>query len=300
MSTIHDVIRSAERHAAEMQRVIGASGVQDIIRRATEVQRIFQNSGVQEMFRRAVEVQRMFEGSALQDLIGNAERHAAFVQSAIDNVECAKSGIERTRRFAEICIQLKWPPPWHMPARVIDRITVAYQAGKLTPEETAKIFASFYTPERIREFGQRWAGYGWLAHRMTILNEALENHIDGRHYSAVCLLLPQIEGVLRDALGAKPNRTNSVGIIRGYQLATAAGRFFADVVMETFDPDSAAPIPELSRHAILHGKATDYGTLTHSLKVILIADIILSSIDENRTQPAEDEPREQAEDAAHD
>ena len=81
-----------------------------------------------------------------------------------------------------------------MPARVIDRITVAYQAGRLTPEETADIFASFYTPDRIREFGQRWAGYGWLSHRMPILNEALSNHIDGRHYSAVCLLLPQIEG----------------------------------------------------------------------------------------------------------
>jgi hypothetical protein len=129
------------------------------------------------------------------------ERHAAFTHSAIDHVE---AGIERTRRFAEICIQLKWPPPWHMPARVIDRITVAYQAGKLTPKETAETFATFYTPERIREFRQRWAGYEWLTHRLAILQEALGNHIDGRHCSAVCLLLPQIEGVLREALGVKP------------------------------------------------------------------------------------------------
>lgn len=259
---------------------------------------MFECSGVPEIVSRAVELQRTLEGLGLNDHIRGAERHSLIVQSGIESVEAAKAGIERTRDFAEICIQLNWPPPWHMPSRVIDRITVAYQAGKLTPVETAKIFSSFYTPERIREFGQRWADYEWLAHRMTILNEALGNHIDGRHYSAVCLLLPQIEGGLREALRAKPNRTNSIAIIRGYQLATAAGQFFADVVMETFDPDSAAPIPELSRHAILHGKATDYGTPTHSLKVILIADIILSSIQENRTQPAEDAPTEEAEDVA--
>jgi hypothetical protein len=80
-------------------------------------------------------------------------------------------------------------------------------------------------------------------------------------------------------------RANSVGIMRGFQLATAAGEFFTEVVLENFDPDSTAPIPDLSRHAILHGIATEYGTPAHSLKVILIADIILSSIEEARTLP---------------
>src|SRR5262249_46283729 len=116
--------------------------------------------------------------------------------------------------------------------------------------------------------------------------EGLENYVSCRHHSAVCVLLPQVEGALREALGAKPNRANSLGIIRGYQLGSAAGKFFADVLLETFDPDSTAPIPELSRHAILHGKATDYGTPAHSLKVILIADIILSSIDQNQNESA--------------
>ncbi len=55
------------------------------------------------------------------------------MQCAVADVEAAKTGIERTRNFAEICIQLKWPPPWHMPARVIDRITVDYQAGDPGP-----------------------------------------------------------------------------------------------------------------------------------------------------------------------
>jgi hypothetical protein len=272
MSTIHDIVRIAERNAEDMRRVINASGIQDIVR-----------SGA----KHTAEIQRLLDASGLQYLVRSAERHAASVLSGLDAVAAAQAGIERTRSFAEICIQLKWPPPWHMPARIIDRITVAYQSGSFTPEETTNIFTSFYTPQRINEFGQRWASYEWIAHRLPILQEALANHIDGRYHSAICVLLPQIDGVLREALGAKPTRANSVGIIGGYQLASAAGKFFADVVLENFDPDSAAPIPELSRHAILHGKATDCGTVTHSLKVILIADIILSSIEEAENPGAE-------------
>lgn len=294
MATTQDVFHDADRHAAEAQRILDASGLQESARWAencaTDVQRMIDALGVQDIFRslerQASEVQRILDASGLQDLIRIAEQHAAFIQSTVAAVQ---AGVERTRNFAEVCIHLKWPPPWHMPSRVIDRITSAFQAGELTSQRTAEIFASFYTPDQINEFGQRWASYGWLSHRLPILQEALENHNNGRHYSAVCVLLPQIDGVLREALCAKPTRANSVSIIGGDELATVAGKFFADVVLESFNPDSAAPIPELSRHAILHGKATDYGTSISSLKVILIADIILSSIEENRNQSAAEE-----------
>lgn len=53
---------------------------------------------------------------------------------------------------------------------------------------------------------------------------------------------------------------------------------------------SAQNRSRLSRHAILHGKATHYGTLVHSLKVILIADVILSIVEESQEQPVEDQP----------
>jgi hypothetical protein len=127
--------------------MMDASAFQDIARSAA---------------RHADEVQRMLKDFGLHGLVRSAERHAASVQSALNAVAGVQAGIARTRTFADICVQLKWPPPWHMPARVIDRIAVAYQAGKLTPEETARIFSSFYTPEQIREFGQRWAGYDYL------------------------------------------------------------------------------------------------------------------------------------------
>jgi hypothetical protein len=197
---------------------------------------------------------------------------------------------EKQRRFAEVCVKLRWPPPWHLPGTAIDRIVNAYNSGSLSAQRTAEIFASFYTAERIGEFGSRWVIYPWLRPRIPILREALDNHVEGRHYSAVCVLMPQIEGVLREVLGENPTRHNITDVIRGSDLDEAAATFYTDVLLENFYPDSAAPIPELSRHAILHGKAIDYGTPTHSLKLILIADIILSIIEENRRQPADEMP----------
>ncbi len=255
MSMVQNIIRDAERHAAECQ--------------------------------------RMFDSASFQGLIRNLERHTAIAQSVLDAIPGAQAGIERTRRFAKICIQLKWPPPWHMPSRLVDRITAAHDAGKLTQEETAGIFASFYTPERIEEFGQRWTTYGELAHRLPILQEALGNHIAGRHYSAVCVLLPQIEGVLREAgFGPKLEPADIDKMIGSDPLATAVGEFYIEVLREPFTPGSTAAIPDLSRHAVLHGIAIDYGTPMHSLKVILMADIILSSIEETRNQSAQCEPPE--------
>ena len=228
--------------------------------------------------------------ATIQGLLRSLEGPMKIVRDAIKTVAAAEAGLDKARRFADICVQLKWPPPWHIPARVIDRIVDAHAAGHLSAERTAEIFASFYTPEQIEEFGRRWASYGWLSDRLPIFQEALGNHVAARYFSAVCVLLPQIEGVLREALGEKPMREKSVAILRGYQLARPAAKFFAEVVLESFDPEAEAPIPELSRHAILHGSATDYGTPIHSLKVILIGDIILSSIEENRRRPDDEVP----------
>ena len=85
MSTIQDAIRSAERHAADVQSVLDTAGFQHLIRRI--------------------------------------ESHTAIVEAALDVVASVQASIERTGFFAEVCVQLKWPPPWHMPSRLIDQIT---------------------------------------------------------------------------------------------------------------------------------------------------------------------------------
>lgn len=275
MPTEHELVNSAEKHSVYGHDLLHSSGMLALERSVTK---------------HVSEFQRMVNATHFSQLLRISEQQMLAGKPELKLVLGVQAAAERSRNFAEICIQLKWPPPWHLPTTVIDEITSAYQAGKLTQKEAKAIFVSFYTPERIKEFGHRWASYGWLSHRLPILQEAIENHIAGRHHSSVCVLLPQIDGVLRETLGAKPTRENIVEVIRGYHLATAAGRFFREVVLETFDPNSQAPVPELSRHAILHGVATDYGTTTHSLKLMLIADIVFSSIEKYRESPVDTNP----------
>ncbi len=209
----------------------------------------------------------------------------SMMRAAMRHAKTVESMLERSRISADTWAELRWPPPWHLPARVLDQIAAAYRKKKITLDEVAEIFIEHYTPDKIAEFGDRWAGYAWLGPRLPILREALANYVDGRHYSTVCALLPQFEGVLREFLGKEAIKTNSIGGVGSIGFGSAAGRFYAEVIRETYYPDSDSPIPELSRHSILHGNATDYGTPKHSLRVILIADIILSSVDRSREEP---------------
>lgn len=194
---------------------------------------------------------------------------------------------ERGRHFAELAAQLGWPPPWHMPVNLIDEIAQGYDQGELSRDDVEELFVQLYSPEVITEFQRRWEGYSWLQHRLPILREAVANHIDGRHYSAVCTLLPQIEGALGDELGRRPKpKIDAVAYFRDSHLGTVAKDFYVRVILESFEWTTSAPIPELSRHAVLHGRSTDYGTPKHSLKLLIITDIILDGIQDRRTNQA--------------
>jgi hypothetical protein len=196
--------------------------------------------------------------------------------------------LQRNKRFADLAEDLAWPPPWHLPVHMIDCITNAHAKGELSNADVEAAFLMFYTPEVVQEFAGRWEGYEWLASRLPIFREGLINHLEGRYFSAVCTLLPQIEGVLADELGRKPIPKCDAGILfRNSRLGSVAKDFYIRVVLESFNWASEAPVPTLSRHAILHGRATLYGTRTHSLKVAIITDIVLSGVEERRTSDAQ-------------
>lgn len=239
---------------------------------------------LQSAMRHAESVQSMFGDSGVLDSIQESQR---LVGQARENAEWVDQMMENARLSADTWAELRWPPPWHLPARVLDQIAAVYRKKKISPDEVAEILIKHHTPNKIAEFGDRWRGYAWLGPRLPIFLEALASYVDGRHYSTVCTLLPQFEGVLRELLGNKAIEENSIGTAGKIGFGSAAGRFYAQVIREQFWPTSGSPIPELSRHSILHGNATDYGTAKHSLRVILIADIILSSVNDSREEPEE-------------
>jgi hypothetical protein len=119
--------------------------------------------------------------------------------------------------------------------------------------------------ESIRAIGhQRWKQ----------LAEALENHRHERYASAICIVLPQIDGIVHDltgqaaksffASGAKAKHLHDDETIAGHPdgLAVLARLFNKDRRSTTVEG-------ELRRHGILHGRELGYDTLRNSTKVFV-------------------------------
>jgi len=190
---------------------------------------------------------------------------------------------KRNDDFRDLCLRLGWPPPGDIGVSVIDLITAAEKGGELTLTDVASLVLEFYTPERVAEIAARWKNNSWLADRHPILLEGIANHLDRRYFSSVCLLLTQVEGVIGDFLGKKPNPKNDAALIFfPSKLSAAAKTFYLKMANETFEWSSESR-NELARHPIMHGKNVEYGTATHSLQTILILDWVTSAIDAHRT-----------------
>jgi hypothetical protein len=187
-------------------------------------------------------------------------------------------------------VRLRWPPPGHLSTQFVDSITAAHKRGDLSEGEVSDLFVKSYNSGRLEDLLRQWEPHPWLSRRLPILREGIENHLAGRYFSSVCMLLPQIEGVHGDALGRKPKpRGDAERLLGDTTLSTAAREFYIKVVNESFEWNDDAPIPELSRHAILHGRATNFGTEEHSLKVLLIMDEMISAIAAYRPNRGESE-----------
>lgn len=170
-----------------------------------------------------------------------------------------------------------------MPVRLIDIITTEWREKRLSPSEVERHFLSFYSSEVVNSLLETWRHANWLTGRLPVLEEAIANYDAARHFSCVCLLLPQIEGILGDHLGRKPNAQNdAASFFRHTRLGVVAREFYVRIYCESVRWDADSPIPELSRNAILHGRIANYGTAKHSLKLILILDAVLGALREAR------------------
>jgi hypothetical protein len=178
-------------------------------------------------------------------------------------------------------IKLGWPPPWHLPAVLLDRIVEAFESGNFSVEEVTQLFIDLYGQERMKELLEKWKQSEHIGRRAPILNEGIQDHLDGRFFSSVCIFSTQIEGVIGEAIGRQPNPKNDADIIfRDTTLSRVARAFYIKVANESFSWSRSSPIPELSRNAILHGRDTEFGTPSNSLRVILLFDAICSAIGE--------------------
>lgn len=211
--------------------------------------------------------------------MANFRAQAGEVELAVEEM------IRRNEAFQKLVVAMNWPPPSHSPVTLIDAVTESHARGELTREDVAALFVECYDAELIGHLLSEWKKCGWLQARTPILEEGIRNHLEGRYYSAVYTLLPQIEGVVGDDLGRQPvPKSDAMRFFSDSRLSKVARDFYVNVILEGFNWQATAPIPELSRHAILHGCATSFGSAEHSLKVILMLDAVIAATKERQGQ----------------
>lgn len=175
-----------------------------------------------------------------------------------------------------------FPPCRWLSLSDCQRIVIAYQsdgtaeAASLVEQE----FRVLLTDERMRrEVLADWARNPLLAKRLHILRDAYKAAAEGRYCLAVPVFYAQLEGIIAEGMrhsgalrGRDYKRLVSSLAEEDELLGPVMSTFVADVALANFQHGD--PLPDLSRHAILHGADTEYGTERNALRVIALFDYV--------------------------
>lgn len=197
--------------------------------------------------------------------------------------EAFKELAKAAERLESMLLQLGWPPPGHLPIRLLDEITRDYQTGKLSPEEVEELFVEFYDANQLQQIVATWRQNAHFPHRVKILEQAVAAHAEGRYELSIPAILPQIEGVIAELFGHAGRM--SLKAFKQYLSAAfsdssrfdrVSAAFILRILLEDFTWGDS--IPRLSRHAVLHGADTEYASAANSLRVILFFDELQGSV----------------------
>ena len=198
-----------------------------------------------------------------------------------------------SQQFETAMMDLLWPAP------MID-IDVALMQDIVTlhdnlPRQEAdtqvgRMLSRIYDADCLNERLNSWKSYKWIGPRMHILAMAIGAHTEAKYELSVPVLMAQIEGILLEGSRyegwIKPDREEAnikaACDNSGGSIGRLAKNLFVTAFFQHFTIGQPV-VPNLSRHAILHGVDTDYPTPENSLKLILLLDCTLSVFDEQRS-----------------
>lgn len=191
---------------------------------------------------------------------------------------------EKTDYFSTIIVELGWPPSDYLLQEHMDKIVEMYKKYSLekTRKEVNTLFLKSFNKKVLYSILDNWKRKKWFKKRIPILNEAIDSHIKNHYYASVSLILLQIEGII--AYGYGQHGYMSQTKLKKYinkllkndekcSFDSAIKSFYLEIILNNFE-HGKPPESFLSRHAILHGGDTEFGTAENSLKSILIFDYI--------------------------
>ena len=160
--------------------------------------------------------------------------------------------------------------------------------------------------ERVNKTLSVWKNCPEISKRLPLIEEAIEAHIGRKFYLSVSALIPQVEGLLKDALQIMGQNSNFNSIrqedikratcalkdswkSQDYALpeATLLLESLPDAVSdiyEEYDPTKSVP-GKLYRHGVCHGLQTDFNSKKNSIRLILLLDRIIFFYVRYRTNP---------------
>jgi len=150
--------------------------------------------------------------------------------------------------------------------------------------------------ERVNKTLSFWKKCPGISKRLPLIEEAIEAHIDGKFYLSVSALIPQVEGLLRDALQSRRLNIDFTSLHKeeikkatcdlkdswesqnsALPEATSLLKSLPDAVSdiyEAYDPTKSVP-GKLYRHGVCHGLQTDFNSKKNSIRLILLLDRII-------------------------
>lgn len=244
----------------------------DGIKTAEEIGRIFEKS-----------TYKVWSKNELAIQITHMSELLKTIQEAFDITEVCSENI---KVFNAKLIEFRYPPIECKIYHYIKNSMNLNDIKQFDEDKIAELFLNCYTEDYIIKLLEKWKKNSKLEERHIIFEQIVKSHLAGLYYISIPAITTQVDGIL--ALYSEKGKTDEYlcyiaetlgdidkSIMHDRMIPYYA--FMKDVYFEHFDrrtPNSTI----LSRHSILHGADTKYGTKLNSIKMLTILDYLITSV----------------------
>lgn len=211
----------------------------------------------------------------------------SFIKQSLETAKTFKKIDDTIRAASKILFDLGWwiQPEWSLPS--LGEIVKAHKEGK--DNEIEQEIIAYFNDSKLDDIISSWKLNKKLAQRMSILEDAVWAHKQGKYTLSIPTLLPQVEGIINENSGrtGRIRFSECVTIFNDrlsknssfkttsslYPLALL--KFVENLLKEDFEWGKPS---KKGRHPILHGHNVSYSDRVFSLKLILLVDFIQNLI----------------------
>jgi hypothetical protein len=205
---------------------------------------------------------------------------------------------EEIQQFKKIIVMLGFPPHEELMPYDISKIVSSFNnyGEEKAIEETYAIYNNYFNDERVKEMSSKWYKMNVLNKRRNIIRQAVKAHLQGNYYLSIPIVFSQIEGLVANIFNHKGQMTGKeyVDYLEkllndndDYSYDDLINKFYSSIVLVSFQHNK--PIKSfLSRHAIMHGGDTKYGTKINSIKALLLFDYIINKMNEYKSKESKE------------